>query len=744
MAGESPDKSEQRKSSEESDPRLAVFRERPGGGDQPTQVFRMPEPDAASSDAKPESKPKPASEPDPEQGNSRLRAAVAAWVASADEPEHDGAKAPDAPATAHTEPESEPEAEPDAEPDVEDEAPAVSEPEDREEPEEPAQAADDAPAEDAAPTGGSEAAEDAAPASGKAPADETPEPEPKPEPEPEPEPEPADDAPADDAAASTPAPAAAEKDVAEAKAKEVDQHAAVFRLPTPAKGAIDTPTTALKMSDVPARKPAPAKPESAAERTSTFVPLKPDDVRAEPKKPQPVKAAPEAATPVAPVAPLPDVAERTRQQPLPPKPPLDLLAELTNTPPPAQTPVRTIARRFKIWTPLLLLLVVVFAVVQYVRPLPAPALKLSTDSTYTFAGGKLSMPWPAEGQSAAEVVGVGSLGTSGAQKPAPTASMAKAMTAYVILKDHPLKGDENGPNIRVDKVAADESGSTDESTAQIKEGQVYTEKQMLQLLLIPSGNNVARLLSRWDGGTAAFVKKMNDAAAELGMTNTTYTDPSGFDSKTVSTATDQVKLGKVAMDDEVFQEIVNTPQIQIPGVPGTIYNNNSILLKPNVAGIKTGSSTPAGGNLLWAAYTKVDGEYRRIVGAVMGQQDGTTLQKKLDAAIADSYTLIQKVQADVTSATVIKKGEVVGYVDDGLGGNTPVVATKDLKAVGWPGLQVDIKIGDAGKSVPHSGKAGEVVGQVSVGSGPGKVTAPVALQSDLAEPGFGAKLTRVS
>ncbi|WP_329121265.1 D-alanyl-D-alanine carboxypeptidase family protein [Streptomyces sp. NBC_01465] len=730
MAGESPDKSEQRESSEERDPRLTVFRERPGGGDQPTQIFRAPTPDAPA--------PKPAPEPD----NARLRAAVAAWVATADDdPADDDAAEKTPEKTAETpspadeapadtpapgEPDDAPEAAAEADTEPADAEPADAEPE----------AAEDAAAEPESADAEAEAdAEDADPEPEEAPAEEPAPVEPEESTE-EPAADadaPSDEEPVDDDPADADVVA---EDVAEAKG--VDQHTAVFRLPKNA--AVDQPTTALKISDVPAKKPAPAKPESAVERTSTFVPLKPDTVRAEPKKPEAVAS----ATPVAPVAPLPDVAERTRQQPLPPKPPLDLLAELTNTPPPAQTPGRTIARRFKIWTPLLLLLVIIFAVVQYVRPLPAPTLKLSADSTYTFAGGKLSMPWPSEGQSAAEVVGVGSLGTSGAQKSAPTASMAKAMTAYVILKDHPLTGDETGPTITVDKAAADESNSADESTAKVKEGQQYTEKQMLQLLLIPSGNNIARLLSRWDGGTEAFVKKMNDAAAALGMTNTTYTDPSGFDSKTVSTATDQVKLGKVVMENEVFKDIVNTPQINMPGIPSTIYNNNSILLKPGVSGIKTGSSTPAGGNLLWAANTIVDGKDRLIVGAVMGQQQGTTLLEKLTTAINNSYTLIQKAQQDVTSATVIKKGEVVGYVDDGLGGTTPVVATKDLKAVGWPGLQVDIKIGDGGKAVPHSGKAGTVVGQVSVGSGPGMVTAPVALQSDLAEPGFGAKLKRVS
>ncbi|CAM5271078.1 hypothetical protein SALBM217S_03970 [Streptomyces griseoloalbus] len=77
---------------------------------------------------------------------------------------------------------------------------------------------------------------------------------------------------------------------------------------------------------------------------------------------------------------LPQVGpERTTQQPLPPKPPLDLLAELTNTPPPPQTPLRTAVRRIKIWTPLVLLLLIVFAVVQNVRPLPAPTLVLTAE-----------------------------------------------------------------------------------------------------------------------------------------------------------------------------------------------------------------------------------------------------------------------------------------------------------------------------------------------------------------------------
>ncbi|WP_112491221.1 serine hydrolase [Streptomyces bacillaris] len=537
----------------------------------------------------------------------------------------------------------------------------------------------------------------------------------------------------------------------------IDQPTAVFKAVTPPKK-VDQPTTALKLP--PQDKATDGdqyKPESTVERTSTFVPLRSDDVRpaASTTAPAPAPADTDAASTTSSTpAPAPSAsaatpswaaAERTRQQPLPPKPPLDLLAELTNTPPPPETPVRTAVRRVKIWTPLVLLLLIIFAIVQVMRPLPEPALKLTAKPTYAFEGGDTKLSWPGQGQSAVMVDGVGSLGSEGAQKSAPIASVAKVMTAYVILKEHPLKGDEQGETITADQKAEDESKNADESVAPLKNGQKLSQRQMLQLLMIPSGNNAARLLARWDAGSEdAFVDKMNDAAKDLGMTDSTYTDPSGLDKATVSTATDQLKLAQAVMKNDVFRTIVDMPEVEIEGIDGKIYNNNTLLLQPGVSGIKTGSSTPAGGNLLWSANTKVDGKVLWIYGAVMGQQAGTgRVYDSLSLSLTNSLKLIKDAQQAVTSATVVKKGDVVGYVDNGFGAQTPVVATKDLKAVGWPGLEVELNVTDNGKGIGHEAKAGSEVGMVTVGTGTGKVTAPVVLQDDLTQPAFGDKLTRI-
>nr|WP_202447253.1 D-alanyl-D-alanine carboxypeptidase [Streptomyces sp. SID5468] len=437
----------------------------------------------------------------------------------------------------------------------------------------------------------------------------------------------------------------------------------------------------------------------------------------------------------------PEERERTRQQPLPPDP-LKLLAELTNTPPPPETLLRTVVRRVKIWTPLVALLVIVFCVVQAVRPLPTPELKLTATPSYTIQGGPFTPPWPSEGQAAVAVAGLGVVGTYGAQKPAPTASMAKTMTAYLVLRDHPLKGDQPGPKITVDDQADKEAHNADESRVPVHKGQQFTEHQMLEMLMIPSGNNVARLLGRWDSGTdAAFVKKMNDTAKQLGMADTTYTDPSGLDAGTRSTALDQIKLAQAVMGDAVFRDVVAMPQADIPGLPGRIYNNNSLLTKiTGMLGIKTGSSTPAGGNLLWAARRTIDGKPQLILGAVMGQQSGYSPDASLQKAIAASEKVITQVQSGLTSAQVIKKGQVVGYVDDGLGGRTAVVAGGDLSAVGWPGMRAKLSLTANGKGVPHQAKAGTAIGTLSFGAGPAATQVPAVLQSALNAPGFFDKL----
>ncbi|MCG8966990.1 D-alanyl-D-alanine carboxypeptidase [Streptomyces sp. CL12-4] len=555
---------------------------------------------------------------------------------------------------------------------------------------------------------------------------------------------------AGDRADAEPEPDADEK--AEAGKGPVDQPTAVFQaVRPPAKPPVDQPTTMLKLGDAgkkgeKADKTDKAgKAETEAERTSKFVALRhPDDpaTRKPPRPAQPGSEAPRAAAAGATAA-VPQVGpERTTQQPLPPKPPLDLLAELTNTPPPPETPLRTTVRRVKIWTPLVLLLVIVFGVVQAMRPLPEPTLDLTAQESFTFEGGKPEIPWPSSGQAALDVQGIGSFGSSGEQKPVPIASVAKVMTAYIILRDHPLKSGADGPKIKIDQAAEDQSQAGQESTVNVTAGDSISQREALESILIASANNVARLLARWDAGSEkAFVEKMNAAAEDLGMTNTTYTDPSGLNNTTVSTAVDQVKLAKEAMKQPAFREVA--AMMSYDDYKGENHGNwNQLVGHNDVVGIKTGTTTSALGNLVFAAKKEIGGETRTIVGAVV-RQPATADQGILAAALSAGDKLIRAAQDTLQSSTILKKDSVVGYVDDGLGNRTPVVATQDVKAVGWAGLTV--KLTFEADDVPHTAKAGTKVGTLTVGDGgvSGAVKVPVALQQDLVEPAFTDKLTRI-
>src|SRR4029453_19029505 len=115
-----------------------------------------------------------------------------------------------------------------------------------------------------------------------------------------------------------------------------------------------------------------------------------------------------------------------------------------------------------------------------------------------------------------------------------------------------------------------------------------------------------------------FVAGMNATARSLGMTHTHYTDPSGYDDATVSTAADQVRLVDRAMRLPVFASIVATSSATLP-VAGTGPKPNRLLGHDGFVGVKTGSTAAAGGCFAFRAIRWIDGKRTTITGGVVGQ-----------------------------------------------------------------------------------------------------------------------------
>src|SRR5262249_48535140 len=259
-----------------------------------------------------------------------------------------------------------------------------------------------------------------------------------------------------------------------------------------------------------------------------------------------------------------------------------------------------------------------FAIVQVTtgsaKPLPAPVIRHSQRLG--------AVAWPADGESAADISGVGLVPGPGATRPVPIASVAKVMTAYVILRDHPLAAGASGPliTVRPQEAAAYASQARNgDSLVPVAAGETINERHALEALLLPSADNVAWILARWDAGSeAAFVARMNTTARQLGMTATTYTDPSGLAASTTSTAADQVRLGMAAMHGPALAAIAAMPTAVVP-VAGVVRTTNTWLGQDRIAGLKTGSTQAAGGCVVIAAWRQAGARKILIVAATFGQ-----------------------------------------------------------------------------------------------------------------------------
>lgn len=356
-------------------------------------------------------------------------------------------------------------------------------------------------------------------------------------------------------------------------------------------------------------------------------------------------------------------------------------------------------RSWRRWVLVAAVVVVVVALAAArLATVSAPALHVVADlhTEVSFPGAPPKLLWPATGEAAAVVAGFADLGSSGSTSPVPIASLAKVMTAYVVLQDHPLSATSNG--FAVTLTAADASDQTtrvgtDQSTLRVEPGEVLDERQLLEALLIPSANNIASVLARYDAGSqAAFVAKMNATAHDLGMTETTYTDPSGFLTTTVSDATDQLRLAQKAMAVPALAQIVAMPSATFP-VAGRVANYNQLVGTRGFVGVKTGSDSAAGGCLMFATVQQVAGHPVTVFGVVLGQDRGQTSTLVLLAgAFTASEALVLSVLASLSVKTVVPAGTPVLEARNADGRKVDLVTSRPLTALGWGGADVTVEL----------------------------------------------------
>jgi D-alanyl-D-alanine carboxypeptidase (penicillin-binding protein 5/6) len=235
-------------------------------------------------------------------------------------------------------------------------------------------------------------------------------------------------------------------------------------------------------------------------------------------------------------------------------------------------------------------------------------------------------------------------------QPLAMASITKIMTALVVLENADLD----------DRYTVPPEAIVGGSSAGLQAGEELSVRDLLTALLVSSGNDASVTLAEGvSGSQEAFVELMNAKARDLGLEQTSFRNPHGFDAPGHrSTAREIVELSRVAMRNELFREIVASRRAVIPGPGGagqrTLESNNLLLdAYPEADGIKTGMTNQAGYTLVAHARRPALGVqlYVALIGA-----------SSSEGRARDAEALLRWGFSQYARPMIIPPGTVVGRV----------------------------------------------------------------------------------
>jgi serine-type D-Ala-D-Ala carboxypeptidase (penicillin-binding protein 5/6) len=235
-----------------------------------------------------------------------------------------------------------------------------------------------------------------------------------------------------------------------------------------------------------------------------------------------------------------------------------------------------------------------------------------------------------------------------AGRPRPIASATKLMTALLTLERADLN--DVFP-------AAPYAASAVESQIGLAAGERMTVRDLLTALILESANDAAVTLAEGVAGSReAFVREMNRRAVELGLRDTSYANPIGFDDPdNYSSARDLAQLAHRLLQSREFARIADLPMatLESGARPRTIDNRNGLVQRyPFVSGVKTGHTQGAGYVLIGS------GEARgaRVITVTLGAPSES-------ARAADTLALLRWGLEQFHRVRVLRPGRALARVD---------------------------------------------------------------------------------
>ena len=208
------------------------------------------------------------------------------------------------------------------------------------------------------------------------------------------------------------------------------------------------------------------------------------------------------------------------------------------------------------------------------------------------------------------------------EKRLPVASLVKLMTALVVLEHYDLTW-----NIQISSQAMLQEGQQGD----LKQGQVFSVKDLLRITLMESSNKSAFALAE-SMGIDAFVRRMNERALTLGMADTNFKDVTGLNDESYSTTRDLAMLSRYLLEHyPLFKEIIKTKEVNLYLPDSTLHhkltNTNQLLGQMDIVGGKTGFTKIAGECFMVVQENAGASEYS--IHIILGSENRIENMKKL-------------------------------------------------------------------------------------------------------------------
>lgn len=303
------------------------------------------------------------------------------------------------------------------------------------------------------------------------------------------------------------------------------------------------------------------------------------------------------------------------------------------------------------------------------------------------------------------------------------ASTTKIMTALVALEHSRLS----------DVVTVKDAHLKEGSSMYLRSGETLTMEQLLYGLMLPSGNDAAECIADYCGsGVGNFVAWMNEKAVQLGMSHTSFANPSGLDQKGhYSCAQDMAILAAHALEEPTLALLVSTVDVSTGG--RSMHNHNKLLGSyPGCIGLKTGYTGDAGRTLVTCA--ERDG--MRLIAVTLYDGNDWQDHKALYDYGFSTYQMQRPVRRGAALGTVaVRGGEAVSVQAVAASGFVWPCASEEP-------LGVHLALAEAVTAPVHAGDAlGEAV-IIQNGEAIGRVALQAAIDIEAIEPAESSGLVR--